>query len=93
MKEQGPSVRIHLGFRPNLAISSPEAFEKILSSNTHITKVKNIFFKYCYKYRNKLMSALENIQHQANSTTDKILSARSFRPGIRDGKIRIRVSE
>jgi hypothetical protein len=43
MKEQGPSVRIHLGFRPNLAISSPEAFEKILSSNTHITKVEIIF--------------------------------------------------
>ena len=36
----GPVVRIHLGTRPNLVIgSSPEAFEKILSSNKQITKV------------------------------------------------------
>ena len=42
VSEHGPTVRIHLGFRPNLWISSAEAFEKILSSNTHITKVSTL---------------------------------------------------
>ena len=42
VSEHGPTVRIHLGFRPNLCISSAEAFEKILSSNTHITKVSTL---------------------------------------------------
>ena len=39
MKQYGPAVRFHLGLRVNLAISTPEAFEKILSSNKQLTKV------------------------------------------------------
>ena len=44
MAKYGPAVRFHLGTRVNLAVSTPEAFEKILSSNKQITKVTlNIF--------------------------------------------------
>ena len=39
MAKYGPAVRFHLGTRVNLAVSTPEAFEKILSSNKQITKV------------------------------------------------------
>ena len=40
----GSVMRIHLGPRPNLLVSSPEAFEKILSNNKHITKGKDYVF-------------------------------------------------
>ena len=39
MAKYGKIVRIHLGTRPNVAVASPEGFEKILSSNRQITKV------------------------------------------------------
>ena len=39
MAKYGPAVRFHLGTRVNLAVSTPDAFEKILSSNKQITKV------------------------------------------------------
>jgi len=34
----GKSFRLHLGCRPNLVVSSPQAYEKILSSSKHINK-------------------------------------------------------
>ncbi len=37
-------MRIHLGPRPNLIVSTPEVFEKILSNNKHITKGKDYVF-------------------------------------------------
>ena len=36
--------RLHLGSRANLIISEPEAYERILSSNKHITKGKDYVF-------------------------------------------------
>ena len=41
MAKYGKVVRIHLGTRVNVAVASPDAFEKILSSNRQITKVGN----------------------------------------------------
>jgi len=40
-KKFGPVIRIHLGSRPNVVTCSAEAFEKVLSSNKHITKGKD----------------------------------------------------
>lgn len=40
----GPILRLHLGPRPNVVITSAEAFEKILASNQHITKGKDYRF-------------------------------------------------
>ena len=37
--QYGKSFRLHLGSRANLVVSSPEAYEKILSSNTQLNKV------------------------------------------------------
>ena len=40
LDKYGSVIRFHLGTRPNLLVgSSPEAFEKIMSSNKQITKV------------------------------------------------------
>jgi len=36
--QYGKVFRIHLGTRPNLVVASPEAYEKILSSNKQISK-------------------------------------------------------
>ena len=40
----GPIIRLHLGPRPNVVITTAEAFEKILNSNQHITKVKACYW-------------------------------------------------
>ena len=44
VKRHGNHLRIHLGPRANAMISTPEGFEKVLSSNKHITKVKVYIF-------------------------------------------------
>jgi len=44
MEKHGRIVRIHLGSRPNVAITSAQAFEKILSSNKHISKGEDYRF-------------------------------------------------
>jgi len=44
VNKYGSVFRLHLGPRANLIISEPEAFEKILSSNKHITKGKDYVF-------------------------------------------------
>jgi len=41
VEKYGPVLRIHLGTRSNALVCTPEAFEKILSSNKHITKGKD----------------------------------------------------
>jgi len=40
----GPIIRLHLGPRPNVVITTAEAFEKILNSNQHITKGRDYRF-------------------------------------------------
>jgi len=36
--QYGSLIRFHLGHRANAVLTTPEAFEKVLSSNAHITK-------------------------------------------------------
>jgi len=42
--QYGGTLRIHLGTRANVAVTTPEGFEKILSSNRQITKGKDYKF-------------------------------------------------
>nr|QGQ60785.1 CYP4C [Eurytemora pacifica] len=44
VEQYGPIARFHLGSRVNLAVATPEAFEKILSSNKQITKGEDYKF-------------------------------------------------
>ena len=45
----GNVIRLHLGPRANAVITNPEGFEKVLSSNKQITKVKiDIFLAKTY---------------------------------------------
>ena len=46
--QYGGTLRIHLGTRANVAITTPEGFEKILSSSRQITKGKD--YKEAVKY-------------------------------------------
>ena len=46
--QYGGTLRIHLGTRANVAVTTPEGFEKILSSNRQITKGKD--YKEAVKY-------------------------------------------
>ena len=39
-KYEGDIFRVHLGSRANAIVTTPEGFEKVLSSNKQITKVK-----------------------------------------------------
>ena len=43
-KYEAKVLRIHLGPRANAIIASPEGFEKVLSSNKQITKVRYLSF-------------------------------------------------
>eukprot|EP00092_Neocalanus_flemingeri_P041348 GFUD01045022.1.p1 GENE.GFUD01045022.1~~GFUD01045022.1.p1 ORF type:complete len:502 (-),score=108.75 GFUD01045022.1:66-1571(-) len=44
VQSYGPILRMHLGTRPNVVVTTAEAYEKILSSNQHITKGKDYRF-------------------------------------------------
>jgi len=55
-RQYGPNFRLHLGTRPNLVISSPEAYEKILSSNKQITKGLDYTFLWSWLGKGLLTS-------------------------------------
>ena len=44
--QYGKSFRLHLGCRANLVVSSPEAYERILSSSTQLNKVISVVFSF-----------------------------------------------
>ena len=76
MAKYGKVVRIHLGTRPNVAVASPEGFERILSSNRQITKVGKSKTCFHHLHIHEYIFSMRNILGQRLQVLDALAGHR-----------------